>query len=75
MMVKTKGNTESRRVSYSSLQILVLSSGVVINYIRIAYWYCYVVTKMAHPFRGELDGEPRSKREDGLSKRARILST
>jgi hypothetical protein len=49
--------------------------GVVINYIRIVYWYCCAVTKVAHAFRGELEGEPRSKIEDGLSMRARILST
>jgi len=30
---------------------------------------------MTHAFRGELDGEPRSRSEDGLSKRARSLST
>ena len=30
---------------------------------------------MVHAFRGELDGEPRSRSEDGLSERARSLST
>jgi hypothetical protein len=74
-MGKNKKVIQSRRVSYSSLQILVLSSGVVITYIRMVYWYCCVVTKMVHAFRGELEGEPRSKSEDGLSMRARILST
>jgi len=34
-----------------------------------------MVTRVSHVFRGELEGEPRSKSEDGLSKRARILST
>lgn len=28
-----------------------------------------------HGFRGELEGEPRSRSDEGLSKRARILST
>lgn len=47
----------------------------MLNYIRIVDWYCCVVTKVAHAFRGELEGEPRSKSEDGLSIRVRILST
>jgi hypothetical protein len=42
---------------------------VIINYVR------YVDIYTTYVFRGELEGDPRSRSEDGLSKRARNLSS
>lgn len=58
---------------------IVQNTSVVIRGRDRLHTYCVLVlllvTKAAHAFRGELEGEPRSKMEDGLSMRARILST
>ena len=81
-------NVQTRTIQYSSIQLdsqsvcvgenwykqttiegvgYFVRDRVIINYVRI-YIQAYVL-------RGELEGDPRSRSEDGLSMRARNLSS